>query len=90
MDTNVTDHQKRDQENDNTGFGNVENNKHPSAEREQHTVKNKLKEDLQIMWHKLRLLQMSEREAAKTKNKQKIDKASRRNKQSNCRTFRRR
>jgi len=27
---------------------------------EQHTVKNKLKEDLQIMWRKVRLLQMSE------------------------------
>ena len=62
MDTNVIEHQKRDQENDNTGFGKVENNKHPCAEGEQHTVKNKLKEDLQIMWHKVRLLQMSERE----------------------------
>ena len=40
----------------------MENNKHPSAEGEQHTVKNKLKEDLQIMWHKVRLLQISERE----------------------------
>ena len=27
-----------------------------------HTVKNKLNEDLQKMWHKVRLLQMSERE----------------------------
>jgi len=33
-----------------------------SAEREQHTVRNKLKEDLQVMWHKVRLLQMRERE----------------------------
>jgi hypothetical protein len=33
-----------------------------SAEGEQHTVRNKLKEDLQIMWHKVRLLQMFERE----------------------------
>ena len=33
-----------------------------SAEREQHTVRNKLKEDLQVMWHKVRLLQMCERE----------------------------
>ena len=52
MDTNVIDHQKRDQENENTDFGKVENNKHLSAEGEQHTLKNKLKEDLQIMWHK--------------------------------------
>jgi len=28
MDTNVIEHQKRDEENDNTGFGKVENNKH--------------------------------------------------------------
>jgi len=33
-----------------------------SAEGEQHTVRKKLKEDLQIMWHKVRLLQMFERE----------------------------
>jgi len=26
------------------------------------TVRNKLKEDLQIMWHKMRLLQMSDRQ----------------------------
>jgi len=32
MDTNVIEHQKRDQENENTDFGKVENNKHPSAE----------------------------------------------------------
>ena len=56
MDTNVTEHQKRDQENK------VENNNHPSAEGEQHTFRNTLKEDLHIMWHKVRLLQMSERE----------------------------
>jgi len=62
MDANIIEHQKRDQENDNTVFGKVENNKHPSAKGEQHTVKNKLKEDLQIMWHKVRVLQMSERE----------------------------
>jgi len=62
MNTNVIEHHKRDQENYNTGFGKVENNKHPNAEGEQHTVKNRLKEDLQIMWHKVRLLQMSERE----------------------------
>ena len=46
MDANVMEHQKRDQENCNTGFDKVENNKHPSAEGEQHTVKNKLKVDL--------------------------------------------
>ena len=62
MDTNVIEQQKRDEENDNTCFGEAENNKHQSAEGEQHTFKNKLKEDLQIMWHKVRLLQMSERE----------------------------
>ena len=60
--TNVMQHQERDQENDNTDFRKVENNKHPSAEGEQHKVRNKLKKDLQIMWHKVRLLQMSERE----------------------------
>jgi len=59
MDTNVTEHQKRDQESNSTAIGKVENK---SAEGEQHTVRNKLKEDLQIMWHKLRLLQMFERE----------------------------
>jgi len=62
IDTNVIEHQKRDQENENTDIGKVENNKHLSAEGEQYTVKNKQKEDLQIMWHKVRILQMSERE----------------------------
>ena len=33
-----------------------------SAKGEQHTVRNKLKEDLQVMWHKVRLVQMCERE----------------------------
>ena len=56
MDTNVIEHQKRDQESKNTGFGGAENNKQPSAEGEQHTDRNKLKEDLQVMWHKVRLL----------------------------------
>jgi hypothetical protein len=51
-----TEHQKRGQE------SKVENNSHLSAEREQHIVRNTLKEDLHIMWHKVRLLQMSERE----------------------------
>jgi len=32
IDANVIEHQKRDQKKDNTGFGKVENNKHPSAE----------------------------------------------------------
>jgi hypothetical protein len=49
MDTTLTEHQKRDQESNNTSFDKVENNKHPSAEEEQNTVRNKLKEDLQIM-----------------------------------------
>ena len=56
MDTNVVEHQKKDQENENTDFGKVENNTHRNAEGEQHTLKNKLKEDPQIMWHKVRLL----------------------------------
>jgi len=56
MDTNVIEHQKRDQESKNTGFGKAENNEHPSAEGEQHTGSNKLKEDLQVMWHKVRYL----------------------------------
>jgi len=72
MDTNVIEHQKRDQESKNTGFGKSENNKHPSAEGQQHTGRNKLKEDLQVMWRKVRLLQMCEREKVPkltTKNK---------------------
>ena len=52
MDTNVTEHQKRDKENNITIFSKVENNKHQSAEGEQHAVRNKLKEYLHIMWHK--------------------------------------
>jgi len=59
--TDVIEHQKRDQESNDTGFGKVENNKHPSAEGEQRTVRNKIKEDIQIVWHKVRLPQMSER-----------------------------
>ena len=55
-------YRKRDTENENTDCGKAQINKYPSAEGEQHTVKNKLKEDLQIMWHKVRLLQMYERE----------------------------
>ena len=59
-DTNVIEHKKRDQKSKNIGFGKAEN-KHPSAEGEQHTGRNKLKEDLQVMWH-VRPLQMCERE----------------------------
>ena len=62
MVTNVIEHQKGDQESKNTGFGKAENNKHASAEGEQHTGRNKLKEDLQVKWHTVRLLQMCERE----------------------------
>jgi len=61
MDTNVIEHQQRDQESKNTGFGKAENNKHPSDEAQQHTGRNNLKEDLHVMWHKVRLLQMCER-----------------------------
>ena len=61
-DANGIEYQKRDKENENTDCGTTQINKHPSAEEEQHSVKNKLKEDLQIMWHKVRPLQISERE----------------------------
>jgi len=37
MDTNVIEHQKRDQENEITDFGKV--GKHPSAEGQQHTLR---------------------------------------------------
>ena len=37
IDTNVIEYQKGDQESNDTGFGRVENNKHPSAEGKQHT-----------------------------------------------------
>ena len=36
--------------------------KYTGTETGQHVVTNNLKEDLQIMWHKVRLLLMSERE----------------------------
>jgi hypothetical protein len=42
------------------------------------------------MWHKVRLLQMSEREKLPKLNKEQINKPSGRNKWSNYRTFRRR
>ena len=61
-DANGIEYQKRDKENENTDCGKAQINKHLSAEGEQHTVTNKLKEDLQIMWHKVRLIQISERE----------------------------
>ena len=60
MDTHIIEHQKRVHENQNIDFGKVENNKHLNAEGEQHTVKNKLKEHLQIMWNNMRLQQISE------------------------------
>jgi len=46
MDKHILEHLKIDQENENTHFGKVEINKYPSAEGEQHTVKNKPKEDI--------------------------------------------
>ena len=83
MDTNDTEHQKRDQESNNTGLGETENNKHPGGEGQQHTVRNKLKEDLQITWQKVRLLQMSETERLPTERKQQTDSAQGRNKWNN-------
>jgi hypothetical protein len=62
LDTTVTERQKREQESNNNSFDKLENNKHSSIEEEQNTVRNKLKEDFQITWHKVRLLQISERE----------------------------
>ena len=59
---NGIEYQKRDKENENTDCDKAQINIHPSAKGEQHTVKNKLMEDLQIMWHKVRCLQISERE----------------------------
>ena len=49
MDTDDKEHEKRDQEGNNTGLGKIKNNKCSGAEGEQHTVRNKLKEDLHIM-----------------------------------------
>jgi len=69
MDTNVIEHQKIDQESNSTANGKVGNK---SAEGEQYTVRDKLKEDLHVMWHKVRLLQMCEKEKLpklKTNNK---------------------
>jgi hypothetical protein len=50
--------QKREEENNNM----VSLGKNSETEVGEHTIRSKLKEDLQIMWHKVRLLQMSERE----------------------------
>jgi hypothetical protein len=52
----IMNRKKRDQESNNIGLGKTENNKHPGAEGEQHTVKKKL------MLHKVRRLQLFERE----------------------------
>ena len=62
MDTDDKERWKRDQESSNNGLRKTEYNKQPGAESKQHTVGNKLKEDIQIMWYNMRLLQMSERE----------------------------
>jgi hypothetical protein len=59
IDTNVIEHQKKDHESNSTAIGKVKNK---SDEGEQHKVRDKLKEDFQVMWHKMRLLQMCERE----------------------------
>ena len=56
-----TKHQKREESN-NMGLGKI-GSKHLETEVGQHIMRNKLKEDLQIMWHKAKLLQMSERES---------------------------
>jgi len=61
-DANGIEYQKRDKKNELIDCDKAQINKHPRAEGEQHTVKNKQKEDLQIMRHKVRLLQISERE----------------------------
>jgi hypothetical protein len=47
----VIEHQKRNEESNNTAIGKVENK---SVESEQHTIRDKLKEDLQVVWHKVR------------------------------------
>ena len=73
MDMNDKEHQKRDQEVTNREIGKLENNKQPGSKGEQHTVRNKLKEDLYITQHKVRLLQVSERERlAKLKENTKL------------------
>ena len=69
---NGIEYQKRYNENENTDCDEAWINKQLTAEVEQHTVKNKLKEDLKIMWQKLKLLQITESEKLpriKTNNK---------------------
>ena len=84
MDTNAIEYLKKDQEHNNTFFDRIENNKHPRAEGEKNRARNKLKEHLQITWHKVRLLHMSERKKLpKLTKKQQIDKVSGRNKWNN-------
>jgi hypothetical protein len=62
MDTCAIEHQKGNKERNSTAAGKVETNiKYPSAEAEQHTVRDRLKEDIQTTWHKMKPLQMSER-----------------------------
>jgi hypothetical protein len=53
----VTISQKKEEESDNM----VRLGKKSETEAREHTIRNKLKEELQIMWHKVRLLQMSDR-----------------------------
>jgi len=59
IDTNDKEHQQKRPRKNSTGLGKTENNKHTGAEGEQYAVSNKLREDLNIMWHKVRLLQTS-------------------------------
>jgi hypothetical protein len=54
----VTVTQKGEEEINNT----VSLGRNSGTEARDHTVRTKLKEELQIMWHKVRLLQMSERD----------------------------
>jgi len=54
-------YQKRAEESNNMDLGNT-GSKHSGTEAGQHRLKNYLKEDIQTMWHKVRLLQMSKME----------------------------
>ena len=62
MDTNDKQQQQKDQKGNSTGLRKTENNKRTGAEGEQHAVGNKLREDIYIIWHKVRLLQTYKRE----------------------------
>jgi hypothetical protein len=53
-------HQKREEGN-NMGLGKAVS-KHLETEVGQHIVRDKLKEDTQIMWHEMKVLQMSKRQ----------------------------